>query len=128
MSLWLGLRDRAELIGVTVLAGFLFVSSALPLVISLAVSPEAIERGEIQLTPPCPVRAETGRDCITCGMTRGFCAMSRLRLGDAQRYNGAAPWLWLATVVALTASGAVLVGVTREARARSESLGRPTIV
>jgi len=111
---WLRRRDGAELSGIAILAGFLFVTTLGPLAVSVAVSPDAIDRGEVQLTPPCEVRARTGRDCSTCGMTRGFCAMSRLRVGDAVAYNAAAPWLYLATFAGFVLSGATLFAVARE--------------
>lgn len=110
---WWRRRDRAELIGIASLAGFLFLVSGTPLAISVAVSPDAIERGEVQLTEPCPVRAQTGEGCVTCGMTRGFCSMSRLRLGDAHDYNPGAPWLYLATLGVFSVSGWFLLGVAR---------------
>jgi len=107
---------------VALLAGFLFLSSGVPLGVSVAVSPDAIDRGEVQLTPPCEVRAQTGTECSTCGMTRGFCAMSRLRVADAAAYNAGAPWLYLLTLSVFLVSGAALGAVGREARVR----GRPS--
>ena len=116
MTAWFARMDGAERLGVALLAGFFWLACALPLAVSLAVSPEAIERGEVQLSPPCAIRASTGVDCATCGMTRGFCAMSRLRVGDAADYNGAAPWLWLLTLLGLLGSSTILVRVGASAR------------
>ncbi len=118
--------DGAELWGVALLAGFLFLTSAAPLAISMAVSPEQIERGEVVLTPPCPIRERTGAPCPTCGLTRGFTAMSRLRLGDARAYNPAAPWLYLACGVIAIASGAVVARVTWHALRRQRATSRAT--
>ena len=101
--------DGAELWGVALLAAFFFVVSAGPLAVSMVVTPEAIDRGDVHLSPPCPTRARTGVGCPTCGLTRGFAAMSRFRVGDALRYNAAAPWLYLgAWALALSAAGVVL--------------------
>jgi len=111
---WLRRRDGAELSGIAILAGFLFVTTLGPLAVSVAVSPDAIDRGEVQLTPPCETRARTGVECTTCGMTRGFCAMSRLRVGDAAAYNAGAPWLYLATLTVFLLSGAILLAIGRE--------------
>ena len=61
---------------------------------SVAVSPEAIESGETQLSEPCPA-ALAGTGCWTCGLTRSFTAMSRARVGDAVGYNRLGPPLWL---------------------------------
>ncbi len=116
MSAWLARRDRAELLGVAIVAGFLFLSSAAPLAFSVVVSPEAIERGDVRITPPCPLAERGG--CATCGMTRGFCAMTRLRVHDAAAYNAGAPWLWLLAVGTFALSGAVLARVHAEARRR----------
>lgn len=120
MSAWLARRDRAELLGVAIVAGFLFLSSAAPLAFSVLVSPEAIERGDVRITPPCPMAARGG--CATCGMTRGFSAMSRLRVGDAHAYNPGAPWLWLLAVTTFAGSGAALARVHVEARRRPRAL------
>lgn len=110
---WWRRRDRAELMGIASLAGFLFLLTGAPLTISVAVSPDAIERGDVQLTPPCPVRARTGNGCVTCGMTRGFCSMSRLRVLDAHGYNPGAPWLYLATLGVFSVNAWLLFGVAR---------------
>jgi hypothetical protein len=105
---WWRRLDRAELWGIAALAGFLFLLAASPLVVSMAVSPEEIERGEVMLSPPCSIRAQTGHPCATCGLTRGFACMSRLRIVDATAYNAAAPWLYAAFWLCALASGGVL--------------------
>lgn len=116
MNAWLARRDRAELLGVAIVAAFLCLSSGAPLMVSAVVSPEAIERGDVVLSPPCPARANGGAGCSTCGMTRGFSAMSRLRFGDARRYNPGAPWVWSLAVGTFLVSGAALGRVAVETR------------
>jgi hypothetical protein len=66
----------------------------LALVVSFFVTPEDIEAGRVVLSPTCHFKATFGRECPTCGLTRAFCALSHGRLGDAQRYNRAAPALY----------------------------------
>lgn len=66
----------------------------LALVVSFSVTPEDIETGRVVLSPTCHFKATFGRECPTCGLTRAFCALSHGRLGDAQRYNRAAPALY----------------------------------
>ncbi|MBX3270420.1 MAG: DUF2752 domain-containing protein [Sandaracinaceae bacterium] len=117
MSAWFARRDGAELFGVALAAAFVLLVAGAPVAISVAVSPEAIERGEVQLTPPCPVRA-SGAACPTCGLTRGFAAMSRLRIGEAHAYHGAAPWLWLGALTLTLGAAAVIARVAAEARGR----------
>lgn len=95
-------------------ASFVFLVPAVPLAISIVVSPEAIERGDVQLSPPCPTLLATGEECPTCGMTRGFTAMSRLRVGDAIAYNAGAPWLYLLCWIVLLASGSLLARLGAE--------------
>lgn len=109
MGRWLEGRDRAERIGLAVPALIVFLATAGPLLTSIVVSPEAIERGAVTLSPPCETLARTGVECMTCGLTRGFCAMSRLRLGDALAYNAATPWLYLGAWLLALVSGAALV-------------------
>lgn len=78
---------------------------ALPLAISFLVTPEDIESGRIVLSPPCAFRRVFGRPCPTCGLTRGFAALSHGRLALATQYNpltvpvyGA---FWLGSIAAL---------------------------
>ncbi|MEZ4338217.1 MAG: DUF2752 domain-containing protein [Sandaracinaceae bacterium] len=118
MNAWLARRDRPELLGVAIILAFLCLWSGLPLTVAVVVSPDAIDRGEIQLTPPCPARANGGPGCSTCGMTRGFCAMARLRVGDAHRYNPGAPWLFALALATFLATGAGLLRVAAEMRRR----------
>jgi uncharacterized protein DUF2752 len=118
MSTWLRRMDGAELWGVALLASFVFAASAGPLAVSMAVSPEQIERGAVRLSPPCPIRTQTGEGCPTCGLTRAFTAMSRLRVHDARAYNAAAPWVYLAFVGSALSSGGLLGRVGWEARLR----------
>lgn len=114
----LGRLDRAELWAVASIAAFVLATCGAPLAVSIGVSPEQIERGAVQLSPPCPVLAETGEECASCGLTRGFTAMSRLRFGDAVAYNAAAPWLYLACWAGALAGALVLGRLAAEARRR----------
>lgn len=125
---WLRRRDGAELLGVGMVAGFFFFATAAPLAVSVAVSPEAIERGDVILSPPCPTLAASGRECNSCGLTRGFCAMSRLRTSEAAAYNRAAPWLYAGFWVVTLASGSLLALVLRLARARRGASREPELV
>lgn len=68
--------------GATVLLPF-----ALSLAISFAVTPEQIESGAVVVAPACTFKRIFGRPCPTCGLTRGFAALSHGRLDDATRYN-----------------------------------------
>ena len=122
MTAWLRRRDGAERLGTSMLAGFFFVVSAGPLLVSILVSPEALERGDVVLSPPCPTLQATGEECHSCGLTRGFCAMSRLRLSDALRFNRAAPWLYGAFWLVALASGSLLFLVLRASRRRPLAL------
>ncbi len=103
--------DRAELSGLLATALFLLAVSAIPLAISFAVTPEDIESGRVQLSPPCPYKAAHGAPCASCGLTRGFAALSHGRLTDAQRYNPAAPWLYLAFWLVALPSAAASAGL-----------------
>ena len=116
---WIARVDGVELLAWTLLLGFVFACAAAPLVVSVAVSPEAIDRGEVQLTPPCERLAATGEPCATCGLTRAFCAMSRLRVGDAAAYNGAGPWLYLGVLAVALLTGGGLALIAREGLRRA---------
>jgi hypothetical protein len=117
--------DRAELWAVASIAGFVLALCGGPLAVSFAVSPEEIESGAVQLSPPCPVLAETGEECASCGLTRGFTAMSRLRVSDAAAYNAAAPWLYLACWAGALAAALALGRLAAEAgRRRAGAQGR----
>lgn len=111
--------DLSELVAVGLLATFLAVASGVPLVTSMAVSPGAIESGEIRLTSTCPHKLHTGTACVTCGMTRGFTAASRGRLKQAWDYNhGALPLYGGVWLVFLGSSGAMTFSLTRLWRRR----------
>lgn len=66
----------------------------LPLLISLAVTPSRIERGEVVLSPPCPIKRMLGRDCPSCGLTRAFTALGHGDLTAARRYHRASPFVY----------------------------------
>jgi hypothetical protein len=93
---------------------FFLAISVVPLGISFAVTPADIDSGRVQLSPPCPYKAAHGRPCLSCGLTRGFAAMSHGQLGDAKRYNPAAPWLYLAFWLVALPSAAASVRLVRE--------------
>ena len=86
---------------------------ALVLAISFAVTPEDIESGRVVLSPTCTFKQLSGHECPSCGMTRGFSAMSHGRSGDAYRYNRASPALYLLCwiAVAMAAAGLTRAGV-----------------
>ena len=120
-------RDRAEVLGIAFTAAFIFVLSAPPLAVSAWVSPEDIESGRVALSGPCPYKATHGAPCTSCGLTRGFAAMSRGRLGDAIGFNALTPWLYSAFVLGALSSSVVLVQCARrlvEIR-RERALGDP---
>lgn len=73
---------------------------------SFVITPEALVDGRVAIVPVCPMRSMFGRECLTCGMTRGFAAIGHGRLGDAIRYNRASP-LSYAFIWASAALGAV---------------------
>lgn len=82
------------------------------LLASFVVTPEDIEAGRVVLSPPCALRSWAGIDCPACGLTRAFAALSHGRVGDALRYNLAAPLFyvafWVTSVFALRGSRAAL--------------------
>jgi hypothetical protein len=114
--------DRAEAAAVLLLGLMLFAPTALPIGVSLAVSPEDIESGRVVLTSACPARARGGT-CGACGLTRGFAAMSRGRVGDARAYNAAAPTLYGGTLCTALASGALVAAALARLFARRRPPG-----
>ncbi|MEZ4225485.1 MAG: DUF2752 domain-containing protein [Polyangiaceae bacterium] len=101
-------RDRAELIGIACLAVFVLCLTTPPLAVAAFVSPEDIESGRVTLTGPCPYRAKYGVPCTSCGLTRGFAAMARGRIGQARDYNPWAPWLFAGTGLCALSAGYVM--------------------
>jgi hypothetical protein len=85
---------------------------ALVLAISFVVTPEDVESGRVVLSPTCTYRRIFGRDCPTCGMTRAFAAMSHGRVGDAFRYNRAAPFVYAFWWIGAAAAAAALARAT----------------
>ena len=70
----------------------------------------------------CWIRASTGHECPTCGMSRSFVAFVHGDLGRAFRFHPMGPVLALGTVL-------VLLSVTGLALTRREPLwGRPLFV
>jgi hypothetical protein len=46
----------------------------------------------------CLLRGLIGIPCPSCGLTRGFCALAHLELGEALRYHALSPLLFAAVV------------------------------
>jgi len=70
----------------------------------LLVTPEDIESGRVVLTPPCPYKQMTGRDCPSCGLTRAFAAIGHGRFDDAIHYHRGSPFVFaLASALAIFA-------------------------
>lgn len=71
-----------------------YLSMGLPLLVvlavSLAVTPDDLDSGRVQLTPTCLSLSLLGRPCPSCGMTRAFVALSHGQIARAQRHNRAA--------------------------------------
>jgi uncharacterized protein DUF2752 len=75
------------------------VCVSLPLVgallVSFLVTPDDIESGRVVLSPPCTMRALFGRPCPSCGLTRGFAALSHGDIARATGYNPATVPLYI---------------------------------
>ncbi len=110
--------DVIEWIAILGIALLFLVPSGAVLGVSLAVSPDALDSGEAQLTPTCPHRLNGGNGCITCGMTRGFASASRGRLGDAHRFNHATVPLFAVTLIAFVGSLGTTLFAARGLRRR----------
>ncbi len=108
--------------GILIGAAILFVATSTPLAVSFAISPDDLDSGRMTLTPPCPYRAQHGRPCVACGLSRAFAALSHGRLSDAQRFNPASPHAygaaWLLAGVSASALG---VGLLRRNRSHEPS-------
>lgn len=91
----------------------LFTPLALSLSISFAITPQELESGAVVLSPPCMSQLLFARPCPTCGMTRGFAAVSHGRFEQALHYNRAAPIVYLLywTGAALGLVGAIRSGL-----------------
>lgn len=118
--------DVVEWIAILGLALLFLLPTSSALGVSLAVSPDDLDCGKVQLTPICPHRLGGGPGCITCGMTRAFASASRGRLGDAWRFNRAAVPLYALTLTLFAGSlGTTLVAARglrrRLARNRGEN-------
>jgi hypothetical protein len=81
------------------------------LVTAFVLDPDAGEHGaSSQLgLPPCQYHAQTGKPCLSCGLTTSLTCVAHLRLGDAFRANPAGialfflvlaipPWLVLSAI------------------------------
>lgn len=119
---WFQALDRQELVGVCIAATFFALLSFVPLAVSFAVSPADIDSGRVQLTPPCEYKATHGEPCVACGLTRGFSALSRGRVRDAQEYNHWSLPLYAAVWLTLLGSGTVLVSAVRRFRRSGRAL------
>ena len=120
--MWVARLEREEWIALVCVSAFVFVLAAVPLVVSVVVSPEAIESGAVHLSAPCPSKAK-GEPCAACGMTRGFCAMSRGRFWDAIHYNAASPAVYGAFVFVALGAAWVTARAVRGAVRASPSPG-----
>jgi len=89
---------RALAAGLAAVLCLLVVGLLAALGAGVLIPPEAIEAGQVVLSPPCP-RAAAGEPCATCGLTRSWMAMGRLRLGQSWAYHRGGPLLWGATWV-----------------------------
>ena len=108
MIRWFCALDRAELVGILIAASFFVVFSGVPLGVSFAVTPADIESGRVQLSPPCQYKATHGEPCPTCGLTRGFAALSHGELRDALGHNRWSVVLYAGAWLMLLGSGSVL--------------------
>lgn len=110
--------------------GILGVALAGALALSFVVTPEDIESGRVVLAPSCPSKRFLGIECLSCGMTRAFCALGHGRWSEALDYNRASPLVFAAfgigAVLALRA-GARALGDWRHLRqtAPRSQLERP---
>jgi hypothetical protein len=100
-------------------AGAVLVALALVLGTSFAFVPEDVESGRVALTPECHFKRLFGHECLTCGLTRGFMAMSHGRVADAFRYNRGAPFLYAMGWAGVAAAMRVLAGSLRAKEMRS---------
>ncbi len=95
-------------------AALLGAGGALVVAVALLVSPDDLDTGRVALSPPCPIKASSGRDCPSCGLTRGVAALGHGQWSRALAYNRASP-LVLATSLAIVAGAAfVLARAGRE--------------
>jgi hypothetical protein len=116
MIRWFRALDRDELVGVLIAAAFVFLLSGVTLGVSFAVTPGDIESGRVRLSPPCEYRATHGAPCPTCGLTRGFAALSHGDLHDALAHNRWSPFLYASTWLTLLGSGSLLASALRRYR------------
>jgi len=65
------------------------------LALSFVVTPEDIESGRVWLSPTCTFKRVTGWECLGCGLTRGFSALSHGRWAEALDYNRISPVFYL---------------------------------
>jgi hypothetical protein len=113
---WFRALDRAELGAVLIAAVFLFAVSGVPLGVSFAVTPADIESGRVSLTPPCEYKKLHGTPCATCGLTRGFSALSHGQVRDALHYHRWSVLLYASTWLLALASGFTLLSAARRMR------------
>lgn len=116
MIRWFRALDRNELLGILIAAAFFVLFSGVPLGVSFAVTPADIESGRVRLSPPCEYKATHGEPCPTCGLTRGFAALSHGDLHDALAHNRWSLLLYAGAWLTLLGSGSILASAARRYR------------
>lgn len=116
MIRWFRALDRDELVGILIAAAFVFLLSGVTLGVSFAVTPADIESGRVRLSPPCEYKATHGEPCPTCGLTRGFAALSHGEIHDALAHNRWSLFLYAGAWLTLLGSGALLASTIRRHR------------
>lgn len=91
------------------------------LLVSVVVSPEALERGDAVVAPSCWLRALLGAPCPTCGLTRAFAALGHGDVERALALHRAAPAVY--AVYWIVGVAAAIVLTTQLARWNHTPLG-----
>lgn len=88
-------------------AALLGLGAMVPIVIALSVTADDLESGRVVLTQACPIKAKTGHDCPSCGMTRGVAALGHGEWSRAIAYNRASPLVLALSVLVVVGAGVV---------------------
>lgn len=99
----------------------LLATTAGPIATAFLVTPEDLESRRVVLSPPCEFKRVTGRECASCGMSRGFAALAHGRFREAYEYNRATPVLFVAFLVVAALS--IKLALRAAADARAAALG-----